>query len=194
MTDSKLLLRKTINHIHPIEEEDFELFYALLNPFSAKRKEILTHSGTEEKYLYFVIEGLQRMYYLDEQNREATLLFTYSGNFGGVLDSMMNHKPSKFYYETLSPSTFLRASFQQVETLAQSSSEISSLLQKGLIGAFSGVLERLLEIQCFSSEEKFKQLLQRSPHILQIVPHKYLANYIGIDVSNFSKLMNSVKI
>lgn len=193
MSDAKLLLQKTINNIHPLTEDDFEDFYTLLKSFSAKRKEILTHAGTKEKYLYFVLEGLQRIYYLDEQNREATLLFTYSGNFGGVLDSMMNHKPSKLYYETLSPSTFLRASFQQVEILAQNNPEIELLLRKGLIGAFSGVLERLVEIQCFSSEEKFKQLLQRSPHILQIVPHKYLANYIGIDASNFSKLVNSVK-
>ncbi len=192
--EPKDLLLKTINNIHPLKEDDFEQFYALLKPISSKRKEILTYAGAEEKYLYFVIDGLQRMYYLDEQNREATLLFTYSGNFGGILDSMMNHKPSKFYYETLSPSTFLRASFQQVETLAHSNLEISSLLQKGLIGAFSGVLERLVEIQCFSSEEKFKQLLQRSPHILQIVPHKYLASYIGIDATNFSKLVNSVKM
>ena len=192
--EPKDLLLKTINNIHPLKEDDFEQFYALLKPISSKRKEILTYAGAEEKYLYFVIDGLQRMYYLDEQNREATLLFTYSGNFGGILDSMMNHKPSKFYYETLNPSTFLRASFQQVETLAQRNPEISSLLQKGLIGAFSGVLERLVEIQCFSSEEKFKQLLQRSPHILQIVPHKYLANYIGIDATNFSKLVNSLKI
>jgi CRP-like cAMP-binding protein len=194
MSEQKYLLQRTISQIHPLNEKDFEEFYALLKPISSKRKEVLTHAGTEEKYLYFVVEGLQRMYYLDEKNREATLLFTYSGNFGGVLDSMMNHKPSKFYYETLSPSTFLRASFQQVETLAQSNHQISLLLQKGLIGAFSGILERLVEIQCFSSEEKFRQLLQRSPHILQIVPHKYLANYIGIDVSSFSKLVNSVKI
>jgi len=194
MPQSKLLLQKTINNIHPLSEEDFEQFYALLKPFSAKRKEVLTFAGTEEKYLYFVVEGLQRMYYLDEQNREATLLFTYAGNFGGVLDSMMNRHPSKFYYETLSPSTFLRASFQQIELLAKTNPNIELLLRKGLTGALSGVLERLVEIQCFSSEEKFKQLLQRSPHILQIVPHKYLANYIGIDVSNFSKLVNSVKI
>ena len=194
MSEQKHLILNTINNIHPLKEDDFEQFYALLKPFSAKRKEVLTPAGTEEKYLYFVIEGLQRMYYLDEQNREATLIFTYSGNFGGVLDSMMNHKPSRFYYETLSPSTFLRASFQQVEKLAQNNPDIHLLLQKGLIGAFSGVLERLVEIQCFTSEQKFRQLLQRSPHILQLVPHKYLANYIGIDASNFSKLINSVKM
>ena len=194
MNTSKILFQQTINHIHPLSDEVFEAFYDLFKPFSAKRKEVLTTTGTVEKYLYFVIEGLQRLYYLDEQQREATLVFSYSGNFGGVLDSMMNQKPSRYYYETLSPSQFLRASFSQIETLIITHPEIEVLLRKGLVGVLSGVLERLVEIQCFSSEEKFQQLLRRSPHVLQIVPHKYLANYIGIDASNFSKLMNSIKI
>lgn len=188
------LLHKTINQIHPITNEEFEAFSTLLKPFSAKRKEILTEAGSVEKHLYFVLDGLQRVYYLDEQNREATLLFSYTGNFGGVLDSMMNQTPSRFYYESLTPSTFLRASFAQIETLAQNNPNIELLLRKGLTNALSGIMERLVELQCFSSEEKFRKLLQRSPHILQIVPHKYLANYIGIDASNFSKLVNSIKI
>lgn len=194
MPTQKLLLQQTINAIHKIPDEDFDVFYALFKPFSAKRKEILTHAGTTEKYLYFVVDGLQRMYFADEQNREATVLFSYSGNFAGVLDSMMLQKPSKFYYETLSPSTFLRASFSQVASLAENNRNIELLLKNGLLVAFSGVLERLVELQCYSSEEKFRQLLKRSPHILQIVPHKYLANYIGIDATNFSKLINSIQI
>lgn len=194
MNPQKLLLQQTVNHIHPLSEEDFEAFYALFKPYTAKRKEVLTQAGSVEKYLYFVLEGLQRLYYLDEQHREATLVFSYQANFGGVLDSMMNQKPSRYYYETLSPSVFLRASYAQIEELLINKPAIEVLLRKGLTGAFSGVLERLVELQCFSSEEKFQQLLRRSPHILQIVPHKYLANYIGIDPSNFSKLINSVKI
>ncbi|MET3125176.1 CRP-like cAMP-binding protein [Arcicella rosea] len=194
MTSQKLLLQQTVNHIHPLSEEDFEAFYALFKPYTAKRKEVLTQAGSVEKYLYFVLEGLQRLYYLDEYHREATLVFSYQANFGGVLDSMMNQKPSKYYYETLSPSIFLRASYSQIEELLTNKPSIEVLLRKGLTGAFSGILERLVELQCFSSEEKFQQLLRRSPHILQIVPHKYLANYIGIDPSNFSKLINSIKI
>lgn len=190
----KLLFKQTVDGIYSLSEEDFDAFFELFKPFSAKRKEILTYSGTVEKNLYFIIEGLQRMYYSDENGREATILFSYSGNFGGVLDSMMSQRASKFYYEALSPSVFLRASFQQIELLIQTRPTIEILLRKGLISAFSGVLERLVELQCFSSEEKFRQLLKRSPHILQIVPHKYLANYIGIDASNFSKLINSVQI
>ena len=60
--------------------------------------------------------------------------------------------------------------------------------------ALKGVLERQIEIQCFSAEEKFKSLLKRSPHVLQIIPHKYLASYLGIDPATFSKLLGSVRI
>jgi hypothetical protein len=31
--------------------------------------------------LYFVIEGVQRVYYFDDQSREATLVFTYAPSF-----------------------------------------------------------------------------------------------------------------
>ena len=60
--------------------------------------------------------------------------------------------------------------------------------------ALKGVLERQIELQCFSAEEKFKTLLTRSPHVLQIIPHKYLASYLGIDATTFSKLLGSVRL
>jgi len=60
--------------------------------------------------------------------------------------------------------------------------------------ALAGVLERMVEIQCFTAEEKFKTLLKRSPHLLNLIPHKYIANYMGIDATNFSKLLAKVKI
>lgn len=60
--------------------------------------------------------------------------------------------------------------------------------------ALKGVLERIVELQCFTAEEKCRQLLKRSPHVLNLIPHKYLASYLGIDASTFSKLMGSVRI
>jgi hypothetical protein len=60
--------------------------------------------------------------------------------------------------------------------------------------ALEGVLERQIELLSYSAEEKFKTLLTRSPHVLQLIPHKYLASYLGIDASTFSKLLSTVKI
>lgn len=187
-------LKKLIHALGPLPEEDWSTFVALWTPFNARRKEILTAPGETEKYLYFVVEGVQRVYYFDEQNREATLVFSYPPSFGGVLDSLMLKKPSRYFYETLTPSIFLRAPFADLEGLMKTRPSIENLIREGITQALSGVLERLVELQCFSSEEKFKQLMQRSPHIFQLVPHKYLANYLGIDPTNFSKLINKTRI
>jgi CRP-like cAMP-binding protein len=186
--------KRLVDSIHPLPLEDWDEFSHFFIPFSAKRKEQLTAAGDIEKHLYFVCEGVQRIYYLDDQQREATIVFTYAPSFGGVIDSMFLQTPSRYCYETLTTSTFLRAKFTDIRTLMAKRRAVESLISSGVMMAFSGVLERLLELQSFSSEEKFRKLLQRSPHILQLVPHKYLANYLGIDPTNFSKLINNVRI
>jgi CRP-like cAMP-binding protein len=192
--DTRSQLIQFITAIAPLPEEDINALTSIWTPLTAKRKEILTTPGEPERYLYFVAEGVQRVYYFDEAGREATLVFTYAPSFGGVIDSMLLQQPSRYYYETLTPSVFLRTPFTEIQQLMQRYPSVGALIGTGTAQALSGVLARLAELQCFSSEDKFRSLLKRSPHILQLVPHKYLANYLGIDATNFSKFINRIKI
>lgn len=192
--ESYRLFEKTVETFGILTAEELRKFYELFKPISYPRKSVLTESGSTEKYLYFVEKGVQRIVYQDDIGHEATILFTYQGNFGGVLDSMLTGRATPYSYETLTKSNLLRAPISEVRNLGKAYPAINQLLFEGLLFAFGGLLERLVEIQCFSAEEKFRILLKRSPHILQIIPHKYLANYIGIDATNFSKLLNSVKL
>lgn len=177
----------------PLSEEAWHDFSVIWHPYQVKRKELITAAGAPEPYLYFVTEGVQRVFYLDG-DRESTLVLTYAPSFGGVVDSFLLQQPSRYFYESLTPSKFLRADYTAVQSVMNNHHAVLQLVQHGVTQAFSGLLERMVELQCFSSEEKFKKLLQRSPHILTLVPHKYLANYLGIDPTNFSKLINSVRI
>jgi CRP-like cAMP-binding protein len=81
-----------------------------------------------------------------------------------------------------------------VEELMNAFPNIQALILKATSFALKGVLERIVELQCFTAEEKFRQLLKRSPHVLNLIPHKYLASYLGIDASTFSRLLGSVRI
>lgn len=187
-------LKKFVFQIAPLQPEVWMELEAAWQPFHAKRKTVLTRAGETENYLYFVTEGVQRAFYLHNNDKEATLVFTYPFSFSGVADSLLSRQPSRCFLETLTSSSFLRISWAQLQTLMNRHRSIEQLFFKATTHAFAGVLERQIELQCFSAEEKFRILLQRSPQVLQLIPHKYLASYLAIDASTFSKLLGSVKI
>ncbi|UKJ05863.1 Crp/Fnr family transcriptional regulator [Solitalea lacus] len=185
-----IILSQQVN----LSEEAWKDIQGIWKVENVKRKTILSEAGETERNLYFVTEGVQRVFYLDEQNREATLVFTYPYSFAGVLDSFLLQSPSKYYFETITASVLLKTTYEQFQAVQKKHPAFEMFNQKAVHYVLSGLLERMVELQSFSSEEKFKKLLNRSPHVLKHVPHKYLANYLGIDPTNFSKLMNTVKI
>lgn len=193
MEKSIAQLQKFTSGILPLKENEWNDFASIWQPLSAKRKTLLTATGETEKHLYFITEGVQRAFYL-HNDKEATLVFTYPYSFSGVADSFLTQLPSKYYFETLTASTFLRTTYQQVHELMNQHRNIEKLILKATSFALSGVLERQIELQCFSAEEKFRTLLKRSPHVLQLIPHKYLASYLGIDATTFSKLLGTVRL
>ncbi|WP_025763102.1 Crp/Fnr family transcriptional regulator [Dyadobacter tibetensis] len=185
------LLATAIPELSPQAWEDFQEIWA---PVSVRRKTVLSSPGYQEKFLYFVLEGVQRVYFFDQNSREATLVFTYPYSFAGVLDAFLLQCPSKYYFETISDSQLLRTRYDQFHRIQQQHPCLREFVDKTLHTVIAGLLQRMVELQCFTSEEKFTQLLKRSPHLLQVVPQKYLANYIGVDPTNFSKLINKVRM
>ncbi len=187
-------LQAFIQAIYPLSSIELEELTANWKPLIVKRKTLLTTAGETEKYLYFVLEGVQRAFFLGDKNQEATIIFTYPPSFSGVADSFLTQTPSLYYLETITASRFLRISYDEIQALINKHPGIQQLFFKATAFALKGALERHIELQSYTNEEKFKTLLKRSPHILQLVPHKYLASYLGMDATNFSKLMGSVKI
>jgi len=177
-----------------LNEHEWIDFSAIWQPFSVKRKTLLTSVNETERYLYFVTEGVQRAFYAGDDGKEATIVFTYPFSFSGVADSFLTQTPSKYFFETLTKSEFIRTSYQQIDELMKRHHNFETLIRKATSFSLAGVLERQIELQCFSAEQKFKTLLKRSPHVLRLIPHKYLASYLGIDATTFSKLLGNVRI
>lgn len=188
------LLHQIVTQIHPLSESAFAAFSDIWEPVSFDKKTVLTRNDSPENYLYFIVSGVQRIYSISDTGKDTTLVFTYAPSFGGVLDAFMLQQKSKYYYETLTHTEALRTTFEKVQQVYQNYPDILIMLNNGLANSLSGLLERMAELQSANSEEKFRNLLTRSPHILQLVPHKYLASYIGIDATNFSKFINTIKI
>ena len=193
MVDTSVL-EKFISAIYPLKEEELAAFTSGWQPFECKRKTILTAAGETERYLYFVLEGIQRGYYVGDDRQEATIVFTYAPSFSGLADSFLTQTPSKCFMETLTASRFLRTTYKNISQMMDQYPNIQKMILLQTSHILKGVLERQIELQCFSAEEKFKALMKRSPHVLQLIPHKYLASYLGIDATTFSKLLGTVRL
>ncbi|MFT3948441.1 MAG: hypothetical protein QM763_15840 [Agriterribacter sp.] len=57
-------IRKMIDAVQPLTEEEWVDFAGIWRSFATKRKELLTRAGETEKYLYLVQEGVQIIIYL----------------------------------------------------------------------------------------------------------------------------------
>lgn len=188
------VLRQFISAGFPLKEKEMEALTSIWQPYACKRKTILTAAGETERYLYFVLEGVQRAFHIGHDKQEATIVFMYPPSFSGVADSFLTQTPSAFFLETLTSSRFLRTPYKLIDDLMEQYPDIRKMVLQMTAFVLKGVLQRQMELQCFSAEEKFRALLKRSPHILQIIPHKYLASYLGLDPTTFSKLMGSVRL
>lgn len=187
-------LRRYLLQILPLPARELDALTAPWQPLTVKRKTVLTVAGETERHLYFVLEGVQRAFYVGDGNKEATIVFTYPPSFSGVADSFLTQTPSLYFLETLTASRLLRIHSDEIATLTARYPAIQQLFFKAAAAALRGALERHIELQCFTSEEKFRVLFRRSAHLLNLVPHKYLASYLGIDATNFSKLLARIKI
>jgi CRP-like cAMP-binding protein len=186
-------LRQQLSARHPIDEAAWADFSAIWIPVKYKRKSIITVAGETEKYLYWVTSGVQRGFHL-HGDKEATIVFSYPYSFSGIIDSFLNQQPSRYFLETLTASSFLKTSYLQFEQVRKKWPDIAEVVYLFLAATVSGILERQIELMVYTAEEKFRILLKRSPHILNLIPHKYLASYLGIDPTTFSKLLSSIKI
>jgi CRP-like cAMP-binding protein len=187
-------LRQFIATGFSLKEEELEQLLAIWQPFQCRRKTILTTAGETERYLYFVLEGIQRGFYIGDDKKEATIVFMYAPSFSGIADSFLTQTPSNYFLETLTASRFLRTTYRQMDELMDRYPGIQKMVLFLTAFIVKGLLQRQVELQCFSAEEKFRTLLHRSPHLLQLIPHKYLASYLGIDPATFSKLLGSVRL
>lgn len=127
-------------------------------------------------------------------SKSITIVFTYPYSFSGIIDSFLTRQPSRYFLETLTTSSFLKTSHTQFEQVRKKWPAVAELIYQVLAVTVGGVLERQVELMVYTAEEKFRILLKRSPHILNLVPHKYLASYLGLDPTTFSKLLATVKI
>ncbi len=189
MNDMKTFL----NNIHKVPESILDEYIDCWKEYEVSKKTVMTAPGDVERYWYFVFEGIQKAYF-QHDSKQHIMAFTYPPSFTGIPESFFRQAPSRFFLETISDSRFLRISFEDHQRMLQKHHALETLLRKATEWLLEGILERYYQLMAHDIETRFKAFTERSPHLLTLISQKDLASYLRIDPTNFSKLMNSIRI
>ncbi len=191
--DMNISINQFLSQIHPIEEELLTEFTSLWKDCEVPKKTIMTGEGEIESGFYYVVEGIQKAYFMHE-GRAHVVAFTYSPSFSGIPGSFVQQRPSKYYLETITASKFKRISYENYQRMLNMHRPIETLFRKAMEHFLVGMIDRHAELMAYDIETRFRTFTKRSPHLIQMVSQKDLASYLRIDPTNFSKLITSVRI
>lgn len=189
----KLQIKAFFQQIHPLEEQILQDYLSCWKEVHCARREVLVAEGQTEKYLYFVLEGIQRSFF-SKDGSEHVIHLTHPPALMAVPESFLLQKASRYTLECITPSHLLRINFQQHQDMMNKHPEVERLIRKALEMIVIDMVQRHHELMAFTIEERFAALMQRKPELINLAPHKYLASYLRIDPSNFSRLLNQHSI
>jgi CRP/FNR family transcriptional regulator, anaerobic regulatory protein len=188
LDDKIYIALKNKIHQHTIlSEEEWVDFSSLWHPVELKKGEYLIKEYQIETSFYFVFDGVLRAYAI-KNGEEICIGFTYNGDFSGAYDSFLAQSKSEFAVQALSKCLLLKISREDLMTQFDAYKSIERWGRLFNAEILIGMAKRQIESRSYSAEEKFNRLLEQSPHIMQLVPQKHLASYLGMTAETFSRL------
>jgi CRP-like cAMP-binding protein len=137
--------------------------------------------------IYFVESGLARGYYLHE-GREANTWFMREGDFLISIVSFLTRTPSQEFIELLEDSVLYSVSYAQLQQLYRDFSEFN-FVGRVLTERYYVLSEqRTQQLRLLRAEQRYEQLVRSFPGVLQRVPLKHLASYLGVTPETISRI------
>ncbi|WP_416864580.1 MAG: Crp/Fnr family transcriptional regulator [Imperialibacter sp.] len=153
---------------------------------SVKKGSVLLSKGQRSKNSYFVLKGCIRTYYIIDGEEKTTAFYTEMDAL--TPHCVINKAPSDYYISCVEDTILtvsnldmeeeINAKFPKFEIMCRKMSE--ELLAKHQID-FDG-------FKTSSPEQRYLNLLQSRPDLLQRVPQHQLASYLGIKPQSLSRL------
>lgn len=142
-----------------------------------KKGQILQRNGDLNSKVYKVVSGLLRSYTLDEKGKEHIFMFAPENWF--IADSQAPDVPCDLYIDALEDSVVIELS----KDIRREHSNAGPLVRRIAV-----LQKRVIMLMSYSAIERYEHFEETYPDIIQRVPQKMIASYLGITPEALSSL------
>ena len=154
------------------------------------KNSFLLKEGTVcEKYM-FIHYGFMRSVVFDNKGNEITTNFFSKCQQVFEPSSFFNRTVSKENIQAVTECAGWTVDFQKMETYFHTNAGYREFGRRLLVKSMVDLKERMFLLQTETAENKYMLLLKHHPDLLQNVPLKQIASYLGITDTSLSRIRN----
>jgi len=176
-----------------LEEKSIELLISIGKIKTHKNKEVLISSGQKTDTISFVLEGMMRGFYIDENGEEKTVFLRPTRTFFAPPETIEGQKPSKYTFEAVGDTEMIHFPFLEFEKLTKTDIGIAQLFIEGLKETTLTLVFRVEGLVGKMPEERYLALIEQHPQFFQKAYNKHIANYLGITPNSLSRIIKRLK-
>ena len=178
--------RKYVTAYQPIPDPDWELVKASFRPRRLERGETLLAAGKICRHLWFLEEGLLH-YVVDRRGEPVTKFFTVAPYCFTSQASFFGQRPAAESIIALEPSVILETTYAENQRLLDLRSW--NAFGRKITQEVQYFTEEILEaLQTETAEDRYRRLLAEEGELVNRVPLKVLASYLGIAPQSLSRI------
>jgi CRP/FNR family transcriptional regulator, anaerobic regulatory protein len=168
----------------------WKYFTDLCELISYKKNQIIKQSNHIERHGYFLVEGSCGLFVWKGNNFVCLDLFLENCFFADDI-SLNSGEPSPIEILALEKSTILRISKSNIEQLKQTPMG-NTLFMLGAQNDYIEKQKQHLEFLTKSAEERYIEIAKNRPEILNRIPQKHIASYLGITTQSLSRIRKKI--
>uniref|UniRef100_UPI004049706D Crp/Fnr family transcriptional regulator n=1 Tax=Flavobacterium sp. TaxID=239 RepID=UPI004049706D len=182
------LIIQNIEKIIDLSELEKELILSKIEINHFKSKTVLLNAGEICNYSYFVNSGILRSFTIHDNIIEYVLQFACEGWWIGDMYSLLSQKPGNLFIEVNEDAEVIMLSKENQEELYRAIPKLERFFRILTENSLVAHQERLMDNLSLSAEERFEKFCAKYPSLMQRIPQKQIASYIGVTPEFFSKM------
>jgi CRP-like cAMP-binding protein len=185
--DHSGILNNISKHISLTKAES-DYFVSLLQFKKIKAKQFLLKAGDICKHSSFVISGCLRGYTIDKNGFEHILNFAPKDWWMGDMYSLLTQKPGNLNIEAMVDTEILILSRADQEKLYVKVPKFERFFRIIIEKSLIAYQQRLMDNLSLTAQERYIKFCSTYPSIINDIPQKQVAAYIGVTPEFLSKL------
>ncbi|OKS86899.1 Crp/Fnr family transcriptional regulator [Mucilaginibacter polytrichastri] len=171
-----------------VSDEQTSVFCSKFKHRRTKRGEVLLRAGEVAPYSYFVNKGCLRVYMMDAEGRESTRFLVFENCIGTAFPSFTLQEPSMAYIQSVEPSEILYITHKDFNEMLDTFPVWERIYRIDLEREYIASIRRIESLITMDAKQKYNMLMNTNPSLIQRLPSKIIADYLGISQETLSRL------